>query len=341
MKKLKRPSVGNVERENERDQTYEAKNPKIDLSRTHDNYHIIAPPQSYMDFINERIASLNLKRKVRSDAIYMNTFVLSSGHEFFENMPLDRQYQFFKQVFADNGFCAAVCFGFSAAAFVVKFSFAFVSDAAFGADGFAAIAANEFSAQKIDVIDASFSVFVLCDDSANFFKQRRRDDLRVHISEQIFAVTVDACVFFIAEYIIDGVFAERFIMVSDPFRIEIGDNVSDNDAFGVFVVNEADDFCLIFVNDDFSAVQFITVGQTAALKISFQSCFPHSALYLLGKLCGVVFGQPDVHIFEENAVEIFCPVNVFRSSLGRRDACFGLCAVCGYWKRESKGILPP
>ena len=59
MKKLKRPSVGNVERENERDQTYEAKNRKIDLSRTHDNYHIIAPPQSYMDFINERIASLN------------------------------------------------------------------------------------------------------------------------------------------------------------------------------------------------------------------------------------------------------------------------------------------
>ena len=44
MKKLKRQSVGNVERENERDQTYEAKNPKIDLSRTHDNYHIIAVP---------------------------------------------------------------------------------------------------------------------------------------------------------------------------------------------------------------------------------------------------------------------------------------------------------
>ena len=105
MKKLKRTSVGNVERENERDQTYEAKNPKIDLSRTHDNYHIIALPQSYMEFINERIASLNLKRKVRSDAIYMNTFVLSSGHEFFENMPLDRQEEFFEdcvKFFADK-----------------------------------------------------------------------------------------------------------------------------------------------------------------------------------------------------------------------------------------------
>ncbi|HIZ63598.1 MAG TPA: plasmid recombination protein [Firmicutes bacterium] len=105
MKKLKRTSVGNIERENERDQTYEAKNPKIDLSRTHGNYHIIAPPQSYLDFINERIASLNLKRKVRSDAIYMNTFVLSSGHEFFENMPLDRQSEFFEdcvKFFADK-----------------------------------------------------------------------------------------------------------------------------------------------------------------------------------------------------------------------------------------------
>ena len=105
MKKLKRPSVGNVERENERDETYEAKNPKIDLSRTHANYHIIAPQQSYLDFINQRIASLNLKRKVRSDAIYMNTFVLSSGHEFFENMPLDRQEEFFEdcvKFFADK-----------------------------------------------------------------------------------------------------------------------------------------------------------------------------------------------------------------------------------------------
>lgn len=113
------------------------------------------------------------------------------------------------------------------------------------------ITVNYISAQKIDVIDASFSVFVFCDDSAYFLKQRRSEDLRVHISEQAFAVTVDACVFFIAEYIIDGVFAERFIMVSDPFRIEIGDNVSDNDAFGAFAVNVTDDFCLIFVDDDF------------------------------------------------------------------------------------------
>ena len=45
--------------------------------------------------------------------------------------------------------------------------------------------------------------------------------------------------------------------------IEIGDNVSDNDAFGVFSVNVTDDFCQIFVDDDSSAVQFISVGQTA------------------------------------------------------------------------------
>lgn len=105
MKKLKRQSVGNVERENERDQTYEAKNPKIDLSRTRNNYHIVGPPQSYMDFINDRISSLNLKRKVRSDAIYMNTFVLGSGHEFFEGMPTAKQCEFFEdcvKFFADK-----------------------------------------------------------------------------------------------------------------------------------------------------------------------------------------------------------------------------------------------
>lgn len=105
MKKLKRPSVGNVERENERDQTYEAKNPKIDLSRTRNNYHIVTTPASYMDCINERIASLHLKRKVRSDAIYMNTFVLGSGHEFFEGMPTAKQKEFFEdcvKFFADK-----------------------------------------------------------------------------------------------------------------------------------------------------------------------------------------------------------------------------------------------
>ena len=105
MKKLKRQSVGNVERENERDQTYEAKNPKIDLSRTRNNYHIVGPPASYLDFINGRIASLNLKRRVRSDAIYMNTFVLGSGHEFFEGMPTAKQREFFEycvKFFADK-----------------------------------------------------------------------------------------------------------------------------------------------------------------------------------------------------------------------------------------------
>ena len=49
-----------------------------------------------MDYINERIASLHLKRKVRSDAIYMNTFVLGSGHEFFEGMPTAKQEEFFE-----------------------------------------------------------------------------------------------------------------------------------------------------------------------------------------------------------------------------------------------------
>ena len=47
MKKLKRQSVGNVERENERDETYEAKNPNIDSARTKNNYHIVAAPKSY------------------------------------------------------------------------------------------------------------------------------------------------------------------------------------------------------------------------------------------------------------------------------------------------------
>ncbi|MBD5583503.1 MAG: hypothetical protein HDQ88_00225 [Clostridia bacterium] len=95
MEKYKRQEVSPVEEENERDETYEASNPQIDASRTGANYHIVKPKKSYIKFINERLATLSLSRKLRSDAIYMNSFVLGSDGAFFESISPQEQWQFF------------------------------------------------------------------------------------------------------------------------------------------------------------------------------------------------------------------------------------------------------
>lgn len=85
-----------VEEENERDETYNATNPQIDSSRTKDNYHIVSPSAKYMDVIEQRIAGLNLKRKVRSDAVYLVSFVLGASPEFFRASTREKQYAFFR-----------------------------------------------------------------------------------------------------------------------------------------------------------------------------------------------------------------------------------------------------
>ncbi len=95
MEKYKRQEASPVEEENERDENYEASNPQIDSSRTNRNYHLVTPPPTYMEFINASIATLTLKRKLRSDAVYMNSFVLTSDKEFFMSLPPAVEKDFF------------------------------------------------------------------------------------------------------------------------------------------------------------------------------------------------------------------------------------------------------
>lgn len=96
MEKYKRQEVSPVEEENERDESYQATNPNIDNSRTQDNYHIIHPFKSYIEIINSRLAQLELKRKIRSDAILMNSFVVTSDGEFFKGLHPWEQRDFFR-----------------------------------------------------------------------------------------------------------------------------------------------------------------------------------------------------------------------------------------------------
>ncbi len=105
MEKYKRQEVSPVEEENERDESFQASNPYIDSSRNKDNYHIIYPFKSYIEIINRRLAQLELKRKIRSDAILMNSFVVTSDGEFFKGLRPWEQRDFFRncvQFFEDK-----------------------------------------------------------------------------------------------------------------------------------------------------------------------------------------------------------------------------------------------
>jgi len=105
MEKYHKTDICPVEKENERDENYEASNPQIDSKRTKDNYHTFARYCSYTEFINKRINELKLPTKPRKDAVLMASFVIGSDGEFFKNLTPAEQEDFFAQCtryFANN-----------------------------------------------------------------------------------------------------------------------------------------------------------------------------------------------------------------------------------------------
>lgn len=97
MEKYHKTDIYPVERENERDENYEASNPQIDSERTKDNYNVIGRYYSYTEFINKRIDELNLPTKPRKDAVLMASFVIGSDGEFFKWLSREQQEDFFAE----------------------------------------------------------------------------------------------------------------------------------------------------------------------------------------------------------------------------------------------------
>ena len=95
MEKYHKTDICPVEKENERDENYEASNPQIDSERTKDNYHTFARYCNYTEFINKRIEELNLPTKPRKDAVLMASFVIGSDGEFFKGLSQAEQERFF------------------------------------------------------------------------------------------------------------------------------------------------------------------------------------------------------------------------------------------------------
>ena len=96
MEKYKRGDIVGIERENERDENYKStRNPQIDKSRTHLNYHTLPYEKKYLSFIDERIKQLSPKRKIKDDAVLITSFILGSDKEFFDGNSPETQKQFF------------------------------------------------------------------------------------------------------------------------------------------------------------------------------------------------------------------------------------------------------
>ena len=96
MEKYKRDDIVGIERENERDENYKSmRNPQIDKSKTHLNYHTLPYEKKYLSFIDERIKELAPKRKIKDDTVLITSFILGSDKEFFDGISPETQKQFF------------------------------------------------------------------------------------------------------------------------------------------------------------------------------------------------------------------------------------------------------
>ena len=98
MEKYHKQDVATIEKENERDENYEASNPQIDSERTRNNYRFTPYfGKTYTEFINGRIKESGLSP--RKDAVVMNSFVLGSDKTFFDGLAKVEQYNFFSDCY--------------------------------------------------------------------------------------------------------------------------------------------------------------------------------------------------------------------------------------------------
>ena len=98
MEKYHKQDVAPIEKENERDENYEASNPQIDSKRTRNNYRFTPYfGKTYTECINGRIKELGLSP--RKDAVVMNSFVLGSDKQFFDGLAKVEQYNFFSDCY--------------------------------------------------------------------------------------------------------------------------------------------------------------------------------------------------------------------------------------------------
>lgn len=111
MTKFTRGAVRGIQAHNEREKDHSNTNPDIDFSKSHENYNLHldelrrmqqsqqmhADQVNYHRAISERIKQLQLPKAVRTDAVVMCGFVVTSDTTFFDKLNPEQQREFFKQ----------------------------------------------------------------------------------------------------------------------------------------------------------------------------------------------------------------------------------------------------
>ena len=111
--KCKTGAVGRLEKHHERKKDVYKSNPDIDVSRSDNNFHIKAPPDSYKNLIRKRIEEVGCR--TRKDSVVMQDSICTASPEFFKGKPLQdisvffrMAYRFYEKTFGEENILSAV-----------------------------------------------------------------------------------------------------------------------------------------------------------------------------------------------------------------------------------------
>ena len=138
------------------------------------------------------------------------------------------------------------------------------------------------------------AVYLVADNIVCFL----RYDLRINIGEHFAIISVYPCVFFVFEYVVNGISGERLTAIINAFCGQRLYNIFYIHAYCILLKNIFHCFGFFFVNNDFMIFHFVAVNDKAACEIAFTARFTHTAFYLLRKFCAVIFCISFEHTFE-------------------------------------------
>ena len=94
--KRKAGGVAACERHNERKKEAYKSNPDIDMERSKNNYHLIAPPKyTYKKEINRMVAEAGCR--TRKDSVMMVETLITASPEFMNQLPPEEQKDVYKR----------------------------------------------------------------------------------------------------------------------------------------------------------------------------------------------------------------------------------------------------
>lgn len=94
VQKFKAPDVRGIQSHDRRERDPHS-NPDIDRERSAQNYALVESP-NFRASIQDRLETLKVTKAIRKDAVVMCQFLVTSDHEFFQNLTPEKQKSFFQ-----------------------------------------------------------------------------------------------------------------------------------------------------------------------------------------------------------------------------------------------------